>query len=52
MNVKIAPAELENGTAFVAFLVVDVKPDNTTVSFIFTSFNPKYSFRLLSLIPR
>ncbi len=51
-NVRIAPAELENEVALVIFLDVDVKLDNTTVSFFFTSFNPKYSFRLIFFIPR
>ena len=52
MKVRIAPASFENEAAVCIFLDVDVKFERTIVSFFLTSFNPKYCFKLIFVIPR
>ena len=52
MNVRMAPALFENEAAILIFLDVEVKLLKTTVSFYWKSFSPKYSFRLVFVIPR
>ena len=52
MNVRMAPALFENEAAILIFFDVEVKLLKTTVSFDWKSFSPKYSFRLVFVIPR